>query len=181
MNKADGRLAKLLLSHAQHSLRRHHLPRIVQCLALLSHDEIWWRPHPSSNSVGNLVLHLNGNVRQWIISGLGGAPDRRDRNSEFSETGPIPKRKVFGMLRATVDEACRVIRRLTLRNLVAIRTIQGFRVSGLTALLHVTEHFANHTGQIILVTKMKRRRDLRFTRLPGKKAGRQSRRTLSTI
>ncbi|MGH9651714.1 MAG: hypothetical protein ACRD3I_14770, partial [Terriglobales bacterium] len=63
-------------------LREVYLPRIARCLSLLSEGEIWWRPHRTSNSVGNLLLHLEGNVRQWIISGLGGAPDRRERDTE---------------------------------------------------------------------------------------------------
>ena len=74
------KLAASILAQAQHSLRDHHLPRITRCLALLPEREIWWRPHRTSNSVGNLVLHLCGNVRQWIISGEGGAPDRRQRD-----------------------------------------------------------------------------------------------------
>lgn len=159
--------AKQILAHARHSLRVHHLPRIARCLALLSEKQIWWRPHRTSNSTGNLVLHLEGNVRQWIISGLRGAPDRRERDKEFAERGPIPRRVLLARLRNTVREACRVLGRLSAADLSRRHTIQRFRVTGLEAVLHVTEHFSHHSGQIILATKLKRRRDLGFTRLPG--------------
>jgi uncharacterized damage-inducible protein DinB len=148
---------------------------------MLSQKEIWWRPHSTSNSVGNLVLHLDGNVRQWVISGMGGAPDRRQREKEFAERGPIPGGKLLAQLRATVGEACAVIAKLTPRELARKRPIQRFRVTGLEALVHVTEHFAFHTGQIVLLTKMKRRRDLGFTRLPGERRKRTRRTTLRAI
>jgi uncharacterized damage-inducible protein DinB len=137
---------------------------------MLSEKEAWWRPHPTSNSIGNLMLHLNGNVRQWIISGLGGVSFERNRNQEFAERGPVPRRKLLAQLQSTVEEAFDIIGKLTAHDLERELTIQGFRVTGMQALLHVTEHFAFHSGQIILITKMKRRRDLGFTQLPGKKS-----------
>jgi len=167
MRTDNASFAKQILAQARHSLQAHHLPCIARCLALLSEKEIWWRAHPTSNSVGNLVLHLEGNVRQWIISGVGGAPDRRERDKEFAERGPIPRRMLLTRLRKTVGEACRALERLSARDLTHMYTIQGFRLTGLRAILHVTEHFSHHSGQIILVTKLKRRQDLRFTRLPG--------------
>ncbi len=181
MKTGASALTDQLGAYARHLLAAHYLPRIERCLAWLSQEEIWWRPHSSSNSVGNLVLHLNGNVRQWIISGLGGAPDLRHRDKEFSERRPIPRRKLLAQLRATVQDACAVIAKLTPRELERVRPIQGFRVSGLRALVHATEHFAFHTGQIILVTKIKRRRDLGFTHLPGQKPKRSRTRCLPAL
>ena len=157
----------LLIQHALHSLREQHLPRITNCLRKLSEEQIWWRPHSTSNSAGNLVLHLAGNVRQWIISGLGNEPDRRERDKEFAELGPLPRRALIRLVEDTVAEACAVIAELTPGNLTRERNIQGFQVKGLTAVLHVTEHFAYHTGQIIYVTKLLRGVDLKFTHLPG--------------
>jgi uncharacterized damage-inducible protein DinB len=119
--------------------------------------------------VGNLALHLSGNVRQWIISGLGGTPDRRQRDKEFAERGPLPRRQVLARLEKTVSEACRVLKRLGPRHLDSAYFIQGFRVTGFEAISHVTEHFAYHTGQIIFATKLLRRADLGFTRLPGER------------
>jgi uncharacterized damage-inducible protein DinB len=174
-------LAKQMLAQTRHSLERHHFPRIERCLAMLTDQEIWWRPHATSNSIGNLVLHLAGNVRQWIIAGLGGAPDRRERDQEFRARGPIPRRPLQAQLRKTVKEACGVIGRLTVQDLQQVHLIQGFRVTGLEALQHVTEHFAYHTGQIILITKMKRRKDLGFTRLPGEKRAGQRGRNLPAL
>ena len=171
MRTDHANFAKQILAQARHSLQTHHLPRIARCLALLSEKEIWWRAHPTSNSVGNLVLHLEGNVRQWIISGVGGAPDCRARDREFAERGPLPRRMLLTRLRQTVNEACRVLGRLSASDLCRSYTIQRFRLTGLQAVLHVTEHFSHHSGQIILVTKLKLRRDLGFTRLPGQASG----------
>jgi hypothetical protein len=136
---------------------------------MLSEREIWWRPNAVSNSAGNLVLHLSGNVRQWIVSGLGDAQDHRDRDREFTERGPIPRRVLIPLIRKTVDEACSVLDRLSENSLIRIHSIQGFRVPGMYAVSQVVGHFAYHTGQIIFVTKLKLGKDLRFTRLPSKK------------
>lgn len=152
MKRTD--FTRQFLNQSRHSLERQHLPRIVSCLHLLSDEQIWWRPHPTSNSVGNLALHLAGNVRQWIISGLGGAPDRRDRPREFAEQGPISRRDLIALLKKTIREAVRTIAGESPRDLSRSRKIQGFRVTGLEAIAHVVEHFAYHTGQIIFVTKL---------------------------
>jgi len=181
MKTDNANFAKQILAEARHSLQAHHLPRITRCLALLAEKEIWWRAHPTSNSVGNLVLHLEGNVRQWIISGVGGAPDRRERDKEFAERGPLPRRTLLARLRKTVSEACRVLESLSAPDLARAYTIQGFRLTGLQAILHVTEHFSHHSGQIILVTKLKLRRDLGFTRLPGQASGPRRPRNLPAI
>jgi uncharacterized damage-inducible protein DinB len=155
------------LALAEHSLRRHHLPRIERCLAMLSNRQIWWRPNESSNSAGNLALHLAGNVRQWIVAGLGGAADARQRYLEFSERGPVPRDRLVRTLRSAVLDACAVIRRLTPAELEARYTIQKLPVTGLNALLHVVEHFAFHSGQVVFITKQLQSRDLRFTHLPS--------------
>jgi len=160
------RTASLFLASSQQRLAKENLPRIVECLQQLSEDEIWWRPNWASNSAGNLVLHLCGNVRQWIIAGLGEAEDRRERDREFAERGPIPRRELVTQLRRTIRDACRVIARLSDESLARKFEIQGYRVTGLDAALHVVEHFSYHTGQIIYITKLKRSRDLRLTNLP---------------
>src|SRR5271169_3933899 len=96
------------LKLAEHSLRRHHLPRIESCLDMLSPEQIWWRPNPASNSAGNMALHLTGNVRQWIVSALGGALDSRQRDREFAERGPVPRSELVKALNASVKDACQV-------------------------------------------------------------------------
>lgn len=161
-------LAKTFCNDACSQFEKY-TPRIVRCLQLLSEKEIWWRPNDASNAAGNIVLHLCGNVRQWIISALGGAPDFRERDKEFSERGPVPRQVLISQLRSTVKQACWTIDSLPSKTLSQEFEIQGFRVSGLVAIAHVYEHFAYHTGQIIYLTKLKRGKDLRFTRLPSSK------------
>lgn len=155
------------LKLAEHSLRRHHLPRIERCFELLSAEQIWWRPNRASNSAGNLALHLAGNVRQWIVSALGGAPDLRRRDQEFAERGPLPGPELVKALRASVKAACCVLRHLSAAELARVYRIQGLHVTGLNAIFHVVEHFAFHTGQIIFISKQQLRTDLTFTHLPG--------------
>jgi len=122
------------------------LARIKHCLGQLSDKQVWWRSHPSLNSVGNLILHLCGNVRQWIVAGLGGAVDSRDRPAEFAERSPIPKEELLGMLEAVVGEARAVLARQTARQLLEARRIQGFDVTGLKANFDSVPHFRGHAG-----------------------------------
>ncbi len=158
-----------VVAWAEHVLGQVYLPRIASCLAELSVSQIWWRPNEASNSIGNLVLHLTGNVRQWITSGLGGAPDVRERDIEFSQRGHLARRVLVSRLRSTVKQACYVLDRLSTDDLERVYGIQKHQVTGLEAVLHVAEHFSQHAGQIILLTKMLTGIDLKFTRLPGEK------------
>lgn len=157
------------LTLAQHALKEHYFPRVAACLAQLGESDIWWRPNGASNSAGNLALHLAGNARQWIVSGLGGAPDVRKRDEEFQEQGPIAGRVLVAHLQKQVRAACEVIATLTPDDLRTEYTIQKFHVTGMDAIQHVVEHFAYHTGQIVYVTKLRLGVDLGFTRLPGEK------------
>lgn len=157
------------LALAQHALKEHYFPRVAACFRELSEDDIWWRPNAASNSAGNLALHLAGNARQWIISGLGGAQDVRKRDEEFQEQGPIAGKILVAHLQKQVRAACGVISRFTPGDLKREYTIQNLRVSGMNAIQHVVEHFAYHTGQIIYLTKLRRGDDLGFTRLPDEK------------
>jgi uncharacterized damage-inducible protein DinB len=170
MKPVKSKITKAFLMESQRSIAVYHMPRLIKCLKLLSEKDIWWRPNPASNSVGNIVLHLSGNVRQWIISGLGGEQDTRDRDREFAERGPVSRRALIALIRGTVAEASSVLDRLSEDSLLRIHDIQGYRVSGIYAVTHVVDHFAYHTGQIIFVTKWKLGKDLRFTRLPGDKS-----------
>jgi uncharacterized damage-inducible protein DinB len=160
------RTASLFLASSQDALVKENLPHIVKCLHQLSEEEVWWRPNPASNSAGNLVLHLCGNVRQWIIAGLGAKEFRRERDREFAEQGLIPRKELITQLRRTIRDACRVLAKLSDDSLARKYTIQGYHVTGLEAAFHVAEHFGYHAGQIIYITKLKRAQDLRFTRLP---------------
>lgn len=163
---ADDRLAQICLRQWRSRFEERYLPRIAGCLEQLSDEEIWWRPNEASNSIGNLVLHICGNMRQWIISGLGGAPDLRERDKEFAERGPIPGAALRKRFEQTVAEASAVMVRVKPQLLTQMFRIQGYDVSGYEAAAHVIEHVAYHTGQIIYVTKLKRAKDLGFTKLP---------------
>ncbi len=166
---ASARQIDPFIAQAEHVMKDVYLPRILSCLEELSPRQIWWRPHETSSSVGNLVLHLAGNVRQWIVCGLGGAEDVRQRDREFHERGPLPRRVLAARLRMAVGDACRVLRKLPAEDLARVHRTQKYRVTGMEAIFHVAEHFSHHAGQIILMTKLLTGRDLRFTRLPGEK------------
>jgi uncharacterized damage-inducible protein DinB len=140
------------------------LPRLRTCLSELGEDEIWARPNEASNSMGNLVLHLRGNVGQYVVSGLGGAPDGRDRAAEFSERGPLPKARLLSGLERTLAEAARVIEGLDEARLLARYRIQGYDLDGIGVLVHVVEHFSYHTGQVAYFTKARKGIDLGFYR-----------------
>lgn len=138
------------------------LPRILKCLDQLNNAQVWWRPNESSNSIGNLVLHLCGNVNQWIYTGLGGYPDTRKRQEEFDERGSIEKEELKELLIATMARIKPVITNLPESELLRKRPVQTFEETGLSILIHVTEHFSYHTGQIAYITKMITDRSLGF-------------------
>jgi hypothetical protein len=142
------------------------LARITHCLDQLTDDQIWWRPGPDLNSIGNLVLHLCGNVRQWIVAGVGGDPDVRDRPAEFAERGPISKADLLRRLQAVVVEAQAVLARVPAAELVRVRRIQGMDVSALAALWNSVPHFRGHTQEIIHMTRVQRGGAYRFAWAP---------------
>lgn len=138
------------------------LPRILKCLDQLDDTQIWWRPNENSNSIGNLVLHLCGNVRQWIYSGLGRNEDLRNRQTEFDEKGPLSGEALQEQLTSTMELVRPVITNIPVEELLNIRSVQTFEETGLTILVHVTEHFSYHTGQIAYITKMLNNKPLGF-------------------
>ena len=128
--------------------------KIRHCLARLATEQIWWRPRPDQNSIGNLCLHLAGNLRQWTVCGVGGLPDDRDRASEFTANHPLPGPELLEQLESRVVDARQLFDGLDPTALTGIRTIQGFEVTVLQAILHTTSHFVGHTHQIILLTRL---------------------------
>lgn len=143
-------------------LTGEYLPKIERCLDQLNDEQIWWRANEESNSIGNLVLHLCGNARQWIVCGLGSEPDTRKRDSEFAQRDPVARAELLQLLRSTVGDVESVLRNLPPSTLLQKRTIQGSEVEVLEGIFHVTEHFSMHTGQIIMLTKILTATDLRF-------------------
>lgn len=141
---------------------REYLTKIRLAVSVLDDAIVWARPNESSNSVGNLLLHLAGNARQWIVSGVGGAPDVRDRQSEFAQRAPIAATELLDRLEQTVSDVDRVLATVTPEQLSERRVIQGNDVSVLEAIYHVVEHFSMHTGQIILLAKADQPGRVRF-------------------
>jgi uncharacterized damage-inducible protein DinB len=155
-------VAEAFITQARSLLSREYLPKIERCLERLSDEDVWWRANPESNSIGNLLLHLAGNARQWITSGLGGSADRRSRQVEFDERSLIPRAELLAQLTETLQEVDGVLARLDLSSILERRRIQGHDVTALEAIFHVVEHFSMHTGQIILITKMLKTENLKF-------------------
>ncbi len=159
---SDVDLSALFLDFSRRQLLEQYWPRLKQCVELLSEQQIWWRPNDASNSIGNLLLHLNGNVRQWLLTSFARQEDLRNRPLEFSEEGPLPKSVLMERLGATVQQACDVLARLTTEDLLAQYEIQGYKLRGLEAIYHVVEHFGQHFGQISYIAKSLTSRDLGF-------------------
>ena len=153
--------AEMLIALSRRYLREY-LTKIRLAVSVLDDDIIWARPNESSNSIGNLMLHLAGNARQWIVSGVGGAADIRDRQSEFDQRAPLPATSLIDRLEQTVSDVDRVLASLTPADLHTRRTIQANDVSVLEAVYHVVEHFSMHTGQIILLAKAEQADRVRF-------------------
>ena len=136
--------------------------KLITCINELEEAEIWKRPNPNSNSVGNIILHLCGNIRQYAISSLGQIEDIRERDKEFSADGGYSKHELLKKLRDTVDQAKNIIQNISVPELMKKRQVQGFAHSGIGIIIHVTEHYSYHSGQIIFWTKSLKNKDLGF-------------------
>ena len=154
----------LFLDFSRKKLLEQYWPRLHSCVESLSDEQIWWRPNASSNSIGNLVLHLSGNMRQWLVDSFNRVADHRDRPAEFAATGEISGAALLEKLGATIADAEKVLTRLTEAELLAPYEIQGYHMHGLQAVYQVIEHFGLHYGQIAYITKMLRDQDLGFYR-----------------
>ena len=137
-------------------------PRVEKCLNELSEKEVWLKPNNSTNSVGNLILHLCGNITQYIISSLGNKDDTRIRDLEFTTSGGYNKSELFDTLSSTVTQAVDIIKTLSEDELLRVRSVQGYELSGIGILIHVVEHYSYHTGQIAFWTKLLKDKDLGF-------------------
>lgn len=157
-------IASEFLRFSRHKLLEQYWPRLRTCVESLTEEQVWWRPNASSNSIGNLLLHLNGNVTQWLVASFEGEEDARNRPAEFAATEGLAAHELLGRLGITLERADRVLQRLTEAELLAQYDIQGYRVTGLQAVYQVVEHFALHYGQIVYITKQLRDVDLGFYR-----------------
>ncbi|UUO06768.1 DUF1572 domain-containing protein [Blastopirellula sp. J2-11] len=136
--------------------------RIEHCVSQLSDAQIWRRPGPGMNSIGTILIHLGGNVRQHLISGVGGAPDVRDRPAEFAERDPIPAQQLISELRATLDEAIAAVEKVDAAEMLQPRRVQGDNVSGWQASVHSVSHFFGHTQEIICLTRQMQAENYQF-------------------
>jgi uncharacterized damage-inducible protein DinB len=152
---------EIFLKFSAEKLEQLH-GRIQDCLGRLTADQIWARGSENENAVGNLVLHLSGNVRQWIGSGVAGLPDHRQRDAEFDARGGMALAELGELLKTRVIEASTIIREVPASRLTERILPQGYNVTVLEAIAHVVEHFSQHTGQIILLTKMLTGADLAY-------------------
>jgi hypothetical protein len=164
MTKRDGEVAAAFLEFSRWKLIEEYWPRLKGCVESLTDEQIWWRPNEASNSVGNILLHLNGNVRQWLVVPFTGGADARNRPAEFAERSQIDRTTLLERLEATIAAAGTVLHALDADQLLRTYEIQGFTVRGLDAVYQVVEHFGMHYGQVVYVTKQLRGQDLGFYR-----------------
>jgi len=151
----------MFLRHARFRLLEDYFVKIASAIDALDDEQVWRRPNESSNSVGNLLLHLSGNVRQWIVSGVGGAEDTRDRAGEFAARGSVSKTELMELVKATLDDADAVLANIegecaatnSDAPLQQVCMAQAYDVTVFDAIFHVVEHFSYHTGQIIFAAK----------------------------
>ena len=162
MPTPESDLAELFLAFSRDKLLNQYWPRLRTAVSALTDDQIWWRPNPASNSIGNLLLHLNGNVGQWLVASFNKLDDARNRPAEFGERRRIAGRLLLDQLGKTMDEAAEVLKRLTREDLATPYEIQGYTTTGLGAVYQVVEHFGLHYGQILYITKSLRGEDLGF-------------------
>ena len=147
-------LALTFINRSRHYLDTEFRTKLTAAVKALPADALWWRANEQSNSVGNLLLHLAGNVQQWIVAGVGNTPRTRDRAGEFGARSGDDAVTLLARLGKVLDEADAVLARLSPDDLSTMRTIQDRELTVLEAIYHVVEHFAQHLGQIILIAKL---------------------------
>ncbi len=158
----DADVTTLFLEFSRRKLLEQYWPRLRGCVESLTGSQVWWRPNEASNSIGNLMLHLNGNVGQWLVGSFNKLEDNRNRPAEFDADEHLEAAALVEKLGATMEKASKVLARLTAADLLAEYEIQGYRVTGLYAVYQVVEHFGMHYGQILYITKNLCGRDLGF-------------------
>jgi len=136
--------------------------RITKCVNELTEEEVWARPNTNLSSVANLVLHLCGNISQYIIMSLGNERYARERDTEFAAIGSHTKSELLQVFSDTMEHATTIIKVATGEELRRTRNVQGFTMTGIGVVVHVTEHLSYHTGQVAMHTKLRRDKDLGF-------------------
>jgi hypothetical protein len=140
--------------------------KIEHCVGQLNDQRLWWRPRPEMNSIANLMLHLSGNLRQWIVSGVGGAADIRNRPLEFSDRSNRTREELIAILKKTVMESDAALARVTPAHLLSHRRIQGFDKTAAAAIVQAIPHFRGHVQEIIHMTREQIGEKYRFDFVP---------------
>ena len=140
--------------------------KIEHCLAQLSDEQLWWRPRPEMNSIANLMLHLSGNLRQWIVSGVGGAKDVRNRPAEFSDRSQMPRSELLAKLKSAVADSDAAMAKLSAEDLLRARRIQGFDTNITGAIWDTIPHFRGHVQEIIHMTRQQLGERYKFDFVP---------------
>jgi uncharacterized damage-inducible protein DinB len=162
MTNIDVNTTTLFLACSRQQFIEQSWPRLRGCVESLTDEQVWWRPNEASNSIGNLLLHLNGNVRQWLVTSFDHLQSDRNRPAEFVAKDGSSASELLEKLGATLAEAAQVLGRLTEADLLARYEIQGYSVTGLEAVYHVVDHFGMHYGQILYIAKSLTGKDLGF-------------------
>lgn len=162
MKKYDENFRDLLISETKRRLFEESVPRLKKCLNQLPEKEVWYRPNNHSNSMGNITLHLCGNVRQWILSGLGKQKDTRTRQQEFDEIGPISTSELTQKVDDLMGKVEHVLDSVTSEMLLEKHKVQVYEETGLSILVHVVEHFSYHVGQMTYFVKWRKDMDMGY-------------------
>lgn len=162
MKDFSQQITNSLVAEVRRRLFEESVVRLKKCLADLTLEEIWHQPNVHSNSVGNLVLHLCGNVRQWVIAGIGGAVDQRERQWEFDSDEHFAKAILIKMIDDLMAEVELVLQRIEPEDLLKKRAVQCYQETALSILMHVVEHFSYHVGQITYVVKLWKDKDMGY-------------------
>ena len=146
--------AEIFLARSRYWLTKEYPIKLRHCVNALPSDVVWARPNAESNSIGNLLVHLAGNVTEWILGGVGRQTVERYRAGEFAQTEGANASELLDRLESVLGKADAVLAGLTERDLPRSITVQARETTVLAAIYHVVEHFAMHTGQIVLLTKI---------------------------
>lgn len=132
------------------------------CLNKITEEQLWQKPVETSNSIGNQIVHLLGNITQYVMSGVGDGPDVRKRDLEFSSSKTHSKQELKTKLEALVNRVSELIKIVDAEKWIEMKSVQGFEMSRIGCLIHAVEHYSYHTGQIALITKLMVNEDLGF-------------------
>jgi uncharacterized damage-inducible protein DinB len=157
----DDNLRQEFISQAIFRLQENR-PRIQRCLDLLSEDQVWQKPSPHSNCIGNLILHLQGNITQYIEATLHGKPDIRKRQTEFEAYSQVSKSELWTCIDQCIQRACDIIIQLPTEAFLKKYQVQCYNLSGVGIIIHVVEHLSYHVGQISFYTKQLTDADLGY-------------------